>query len=154
MCEHWSVFILDFHHAHDHLVEFAKVSCEKDVDRAAQASQWSRLLKEHDGKALPEQLASFDLEGRREAVREAHRQLLGYFRNNSHRIGYPRFVRNGWPIGLGVIESACKRIIARRQKGPGMRWRELGTNAIAHARSLFFSSDGRWSYFWKHLVNG
>lgn len=149
-----TVLILDFHHAHDHLVEFAKVSCEAAGDRAALVSEWSTLLKEHGGKALMEELSTLDLTDRSESVQEAHRQLLGYFRNNLHRTDYPKYLKNGWPIGSGVIESACKRIIARRQKGPGMRWREPGTNHIAHARSLYFSSDHRWEYFWKHLATG
>ena len=149
-----TVCILDFHHAHDHLVEFAKVFCEDAADRAAQVSLWSSLLKEQGGKVLLEKLSSVDLTARSETVREAHRLLLGDFRNNSHRTDYPTYVKNGWPIGSGVIESACKRIIARRQKGPGMRWREPGTSAVAHARSLFFSSDHRWQFFWSHLATG
>ena len=149
-----TVLILDFHHAHDHLVEFAKVFCEDAASRAALVSQWSSLLKEQGGPALMETLSSLDLTERTEAVRESHRQLLGYFRNNSHRTDYPGYVKNGWPIGSGVIESACKRVIAKRLKGPGMRWRERGTHAVAHARSLYLSSDHRWHFFWSHLAGG
>ena len=147
-----TVLILDFHHAHDHLVEFAKVFCAETDTRAHQVSQWSTLLQEQGGRALIETLSRLDLTDRSETVRESHRQLLGYYRNNSHRMDYPRYLKNGWPIGSGVIESACKRIIARRQKGPGMRWREPGTSQVAHARSLYFSSDHRWNYFWSHLA--
>ncbi len=126
-----TVLILDFHHAHDHLVEFAKVDCEEASSRSALASQWSSLLKEQGGQALMTTLTALDLTTRHPTVQEAHRQLLGDFRNNSHRTDYPRYVKNGWPIGSGVIESACKRVIGQRLKGPGMRWREPGT----HARS-------------------
>lgn len=148
------VFILDFHHAHDHLVEFAKAYCEDSDERAAQVSTWSSLLKERGGPALIQTLLDLDLSTHSLAVQETHRQLLGYFRHNSHRTDYPHYVKNGWPIGSGVIESACKRVIAHRLKGPGMRWREHGTNALAHARSLYLSSDHRWEYFWKHLAVG
>ena len=57
-------------------------------------------------------------------------------------------------IGSGVIESACKRVISQRLKGPGMRWRELGTHALSHARSLSLSSDHRWEFFWRNLAAG
>jgi hypothetical protein len=149
-----TVLILDFHHAHDHLVEFAKVYGAETTSRTAMVSQWSDLLKEHGGKALLERLSALDLTDRNEAVRESHRQLLGYVRNNVHRMDYPTYVKNGWPIGSGVIESACKRVICQRLKGPGMRWREPGTHALAHARSLSLSSDHRWQFFWSHLAGG
>ena len=149
-----TVLILDFHHAHDHLVEFAKVYGAETTSRTAMVSQWSDLLKEHGGKALLERLSALDLTDRNEAVRESHRQLLGYVRNNVHRMDYPTYVKNGWPIGSGVIESACKRVICQRLKGPGMRWREPGTHALAHARSLYLSSDHRWQFFWSHLAGG
>ena len=115
---------------------------------------WSSLLKEHGGKVLLEHLSSLDLTGRSESVQESPRQLLGDVRHNLHRMDYPTYVKNGWPIGSGVIESACQRVIARRQKAPGRRWRERGTHAVAHARSLYFSSDHRWQFFWTHLASG
>jgi hypothetical protein len=149
-----TVLILDFHHAHDHLVEFAKVYHEEATSRAALVSQWSDLLKEHGGKTLLETLSALDLTDRSETVRESHRQLLGYIRHNVHRMDYPTDLKNGWPIGSGVIESACKRVIAKRLKAPGMRWREPGTNSLAHARSLYLSSDHRWQFFWSHIAGG
>ena len=116
-----TVLILDFHHAHEHLVEFAKVYHEEATSRAALVSRWSDLLKEHGGKTLLETLSALDLTDRSETVRESHRQLLGYIRHNVHRMDYPTYLKNGWPIGSGVIESACKRVIAKRLKAPGMR---------------------------------
>ena len=149
-----TVLILDFHHAHDHLVEFAKDYCEYASSRAGLVSQWSHLLKEQGGPALLTTLTALDLTARSPTVQEAHRQLLGDVRNHLHRLDYPRYVRNGWPIGSGVIESACKRVIGQRLKGPGMRWRELGTHALSHARSLSLSSDHRWEFFWRNLAAG
>ena len=31
-------------------------------------------------------------------------------------------VRNGWQIGSGPVESACKTVVGNRLKGGGMRW--------------------------------
>lgn len=87
-------------------------------------------------------------------MRESHRRLIGYVRNNLHRMDYPAYVKNGWQIGSGVIESACKTVVCRRMKQGGMRWREKGTDALCHLRSLYFSSDHRWQYFWSHLTAG
>ncbi|MBX3443752.1 MAG: hypothetical protein KF774_15190 [Planctomyces sp.] len=70
------------------------------------------------------------------AVREAHRQLTGYLRNNVHRMNYPRCLAHGWEIGSGAIESACQNIVGRRLKGPGMQWRERGTTSQCQWRAL------------------
>lgn len=149
-----TIAILDFHHAHDHLVEFGKVFCEDNAIRLTQVSAWSTMLKERGGPALLSDLQTLDLSTRSPAVVEAHRQLTGYLRNNSHRTDYPKYLENGWQIGSGVVESACKRVVGQRLKRGGMRWREPGTEALCQARSLYLSSDQRWEFFWSHIAAG
>ena len=110
------VFILDFHHARDHLVEFAKTFCEDEACRTRQVHEWSETLKTQGGASLLRDLEALDLEGFGEPVRESRRRLTGYVRNNLHRMDYPTYVKNGWQIGSGVIESACKTVVCRRMK--------------------------------------
>lgn len=148
------VFILDIHHARDHLVEFAKTFCEDEACRTKQVHEWSETLKSRGGPSLLRELEALDLSSCGESVCESHRRLTGYVRNNLHRMDYPTYVKNGWQIGSGVIESACKTVVCRRMKQGGMRWREKGTDALCHLRSLYFSSDHRWQYFWSHLTAG
>ena len=40
----------------------------------------------------------------------------------------------GWPLGSGMVESACKWLIQQRFKGVGMRWSEDGFNHLLHLR--------------------
>ena len=80
------------------------------------------------------ELAALDLTA---AVQEEHRLLTNYLRNNLHRTDYPTYLKNGWEIGSGEIESACKGLIGLRLKGPGMRWHEPGTNEMSHLRALY-----------------
>jgi len=42
----------------------------------------------------------------------------------------------GYQIGSGVIESACKYVVAERCKQAGMRWSKPGINAILFWRCL------------------
>ena len=56
-----------------------------------------------------------------QAVRE---EVLGYFRNQVDRMDYPTDEANGWFIGSGAVESACKTVVGQRLKGSGMRWGE------------------------------
>jgi len=39
---------------------------------------------------------------------------LTYFRNNQHRMQYDHFREQGYMIGSGTIESACKQIVSQR----------------------------------------
>lgn len=78
---------------------------------------------------------------------EAHRLLTGYLRNNLHRTDYPTYLKNGWQIGSGKVESACKSVICQRLKGSGMRWREYGTNGLCQLRALYKSR--LWSHYWQ-----
>ena len=89
-----------------------------------------------------------DLRGRKAEAREAHREVVGYVRNNVHRMDYPRYRANGWLIGSGHVEAACKAVVGQRLKGNGMRWGEAGADAVCHLRALFKSEKGQWEAFW------
>src|SRR5437870_8203847 len=41
---------------------------------------------------------------------------------------YPRYLANGWCIGSGAMESACKTVVGQRLKLSGMRWGPTGTD--------------------------
>jgi hypothetical protein len=72
---------------------------------------------------------------------------MGYFEENASRMKYPEYRSRGIPMGSGVVESACRHVVAGRLKGPGMRWDEPGAEAILHLRTLELS--GRWDAFWE-----
>ena len=83
------------------------------------------------------------------AVRAA---VLGYFRNQAHRMDYPTYDANGWQIGSGAVESACKTVVGQRLKGSGMRWGEPGSHAVCHVRALYRSEPSQWIAFWKRSI--
>ena len=74
---------------------------------------------------------------------------MNYFRNNVHRMDYPADVANGWSIGSGAVESACKTTVGQRLKLSGMRWRDYGTDTLCHLRALFKSETRQWQAFWR-----
>jgi hypothetical protein len=139
--------ILDFYHAAEHLGAWAKAQCPDDEGAAGElADAWCHRLKHEGGAAVLAALAAIDV-GRRPAAREAHRALRGYFANQVHRMDYPRYRANGWQIGSGPVESACKQV-GQRLKGAGMRWGEAGADALCHLCALFRSEKGQWDAFW------
>jgi hypothetical protein len=141
--------VLDFYHAAEHLNAFAKALYPGDEARAGElAGRWCHALKHEGGAAVLAGLPGLDLRGRKAEVREAHRLLVGYVQSNVHRMDYPRYRANGWLIGSGHIEAACKAVVGQRLKGCGMRWSEAGADAVCHLRALFKSEKGQWDAYW------
>lgn len=141
-------FILDFYHAAEHVYEFAQVFCTDEAEARERGAAWCHTLKHTGGEVLLQELRALDLENRSDAVREAHRGVCEYLRKNLHRTDYPRYLKRGWHIGSGTIESACKNVINHRLNGPGMRWSEAGTDELAHARALHKSEPSAWDAYW------
>lgn len=142
------VLILDFFHVSEHLGEFAKLWCADDGSRKSQKRTWCHTLKHQGGEALLTELMTLDLALHPPEVQEAHRLLTNYLRNNLHRLDYPTYLANGWQIGSGEIESACKGVIGHRLKGTGMRWREFGTTSLCQLRALHKSEHALWESYW------
>ena len=83
------------------------------------------------------------------SVAESLETQAGYFRKHANRMQYQTFVENGYHIGSGVIESACKHVVAERCKQAAMKWSTPGINAILFWRCLL--KNGAWDEFWdKH----
>jgi hypothetical protein len=141
--------ILDFFHAAEHLHELAKAWHPHDEEQAtALGREWAHRLKHEGGQAVLTMLEELDLRGRTSPVREMHRQVTQYVRNHVHRMDYPRYRANGWLIGSGHIEAACKTVVGQRLKGSGMRWSEDGAHNVSSLRALFKSEAGQWDAFW------
>jgi hypothetical protein len=144
------VVILDFYHASEHLGDFAKAWFASDA-KAAEAAHaaWSHRLKHEGGAALLEWLEGLDLHEKPQA-RPAWEAIVTSFRNQVHRMDYPRDLAAGWQIGSGPVEAACKTVIGQRMKGSGMRWGHEGAEGVCHLRALLLSEKGQWDAFWSH----
>ena len=79
----------------------------------------------------------------------AHRNV-GYFEENRERMNSPAYRAQGLPIGSGVVESACKHVVASRCKRAGMRWDENGAENILALRCLALNE--RWDSAWEKVA--
>ena len=145
------VVILDFYHAASYLEQLAKALYpNEEALSVAQAEQWCRLLKEEGGAATLAVLREWAWPERRSAaLKEQWATVQEYFGKNLHRMEYPEYQAQGWQIGSGVVESACKTVVGQRLKGAGMRWGEAGAHALCHVRALYRSEKGVWEDFWQ-----
>jgi hypothetical protein len=145
------VLILDFYHAASYLEKLAQALHPRDQEASkSQAEQWCSLLKAEGGAVLLAVLQQWDWPARKSpALREQLAAVRTYFDNNVHRMEYPEYQAQGWQIGSGVVESACKTVVGQRLKGAGKRWSEAGAHALCHVRALYRSEKGQWRAFWK-----
>jgi hypothetical protein len=70
-----------------------------------------------------------------------------------HRRDYPRYQAEGWQIGSGHIEAACKTVVNQRLKQSGMHWGGDGADAVCHLRALYEGKPGQWDAFWERAIN-
>lgn len=157
--------ILDFWHAAEHLTELGLAWYPDDESlRQERVGGWCHQLKHEGGATMLATLEQLELSeatrhpakpaaGCPASARAAHADCVRYFQNHYHRMDYPRYVANGWQIGSGPVESACKTVVANRLKGSGMRWGEDGSDAVCHLRALYLSQTGQWESFWKNYPN-
>ena len=143
--------ILDFYHAAEHLSDLAKAWHGADAHAAEAVGQgWCHQLKHEGGQAVLATLRGLDLQGRSTAAHECYQETVRYVANQVHRMDYPYYRAQGWQIGSGPVESACKRVVGQRLKGAGMRWGEEGAEAVCRLRALFLSEPGQWDAVWSH----
>ena len=148
------VVILDFWHAAEYLADLAKAlhpGAEEQSTRLKES--WCHTMKHEGGAAILAVLQGLELPQGRPAVAKAYEEAVRYIGNNVHRMEYPRYLAEGWQIGSGAVESACKTVVGQRLKLAGMRWREDGTDEVCHMRALFKSEPGQWAAFWRRSVN-
>jgi len=75
---------------------------------------------------------------------------LGYFENNRDRMKYDEYLEQGYPIGSGVVEGACRNLVKDRMERTGMRWCVDGAQAILDLRAVYLNDD--WNQFHKYLI--
>jgi hypothetical protein len=80
------------------------------------------------------------------ATAEAWRKLLTYLSDNRDSLWYGQRLKEGLPIGSGLIEGAGKNTLARRLKINSARWRIRRAERMGAIRCLQYS--GLWESYW------
>lgn len=142
-----TTFVLDFWHATQHIFDFAKAWSSDEESARRLGEEGRRVLREQGGAGLRSWLVGLGEESAGSARAEAYRELAVYLENQAHRMDYPRYRGAGWDIGSGPVESECK-VLGRRLKGTGHRWREQEAEAVAKLRAVYKSDERLWdAYF-------
>jgi hypothetical protein len=141
-----AIGIVDFYHAAEHVGEVVDLVQDRHTPAGRKCRRrWVKLL-------LRGRLDAFLAEARGTfppSRKEAGEKALAYFEKNRERMRYRYFRDRGCFIGSGVVEAACKTIVAQRLKGSGMHWSEQGLSHILSIRTALLSR--RYEEFWQSL---
>jgi hypothetical protein len=84
----------------------------------------------------------------------AQRRTIGsaitYFDNNRDYMRYDEYLAEGYPIGSGVAEGACRHVVKDRMELTGMRWTLTGAQSMLHLRAIYINGD--WDNFIEHHI--
>ncbi|MGV1030468.1 MAG: ISKra4 family transposase [Dermatophilaceae bacterium] len=73
-----------------------------------------------------------------------------YLVNKANYLDYPTALAVGWPIATGIIEGACRHLVADRMDITGARWSVTGAEAVLRLRAVRANGDIN-SYWQFHL---
>jgi hypothetical protein len=75
------------------------------------------------------------------------RTTIGYYQRNLPYMRYDVYLRQGWPIGTGIVEGACGHVVKDRMEQSGMRWTIDGAQAMLDLRTVRINGD--WEAYWQ-----
>ena len=132
--------ILDFWHALEHAWEFAQL---RYGEGSAQADRWVHEIAEdlRAGK-VQEVIARLKrVRPKTPELRASLQALIRYYSENASRMRYDEYLRLGYGIGSGAVESAHKQVVHARFRQAGMRWSEAGARRLLALRLLLLNDN-------------
>jgi hypothetical protein len=135
------VEVLDFYHASEHLGAVAKACFGETSAKAKQwqAKQAATLLEPGGARRVLKALKR--LRTSPEEAAQARSKHIGYFEANRGRMNYSEYLQQGYHIGSGLAESACKHLVGERLKQSGMtNWSQEGAEAVLRVRVVIANS--------------
>ena len=140
-----AVQIVDFYHAVERLWCIGR-AVYGEGSKAAR--KWVKKRVKHLLKGKVELVINSlcELDSPNDGVTEEIDDNITYFINNKERMHYNQYRKQGYHIGSGTVESACKHVVGQRLKQAGMRWSVQGADAILQLRIPW--KNGEWNRFW------
>lgn len=142
------VKVADFYHAVEHLTEIADLRAGwSDAQRKKWVRHQRRRLKDGKVDDVIEEVRGFCVG--RNAKKLATE--LNYFVERRELMRYRDFKARGIPLGSGGVESAIRRVVNLRLKGPSIFWRGPNAERMLHLRS--YLKAGRWEELMRRVMH-
>jgi hypothetical protein len=142
-----AVQIVDLYHARQHLWNLARLLYPSDTKRQ---NAWIGLHQKRwlDKGKIGKLVTSLrSIRAPNPDLTDKIRNEANYFANNAARMNYPKFRKQHFFVGSGVIEAGCKTVVGHRLKQSGMFWTVNGANAILALRCSHL--NGRFEDYWE-----
>ena len=146
------VLILDIIHVLEYIWLIAHAKYKEGSDDAKE------YVYENLKLILKGKVASYIMELQREMMsdklsnskKKTFSKVITYLKNHRHYMKYDEYLARGYPIGSGIVESACGHVVKDRMEITGARWGISGAEAILKLRSIVKSND--WDNYWEFFT--
>ncbi len=139
--------VLDYTHAKQNMNIVKKTISDalklSDKQSRKLAKRIRELLWNGDIDGISD-LVKEKLHRKRKAKKAALKKLDGYFQEHA-RFQYNAFHDKGLPTGSGTVESAIRRVINLRIKGPGLFWKREHAEDVLFLRSLVLTGKLKYA---------
>ncbi|QDV40653.1 hypothetical protein Enr13x_36700 [Stieleria neptunia] len=143
--------VVDYYHAAERLTVIADaLKLGKDKTKRIEwleHARWLLLQPGGHGRVLRSIAKMRELYCYKASATDEAEKAERYLRRYSRFMDYATMKSRGYPIGSGVVESACKQIVSERMKLSGMRWSKEGGQRTMTLRCLLLS--GIWDAVYK-----
>lgn len=136
------VEVLDWAHAVEHLTTVAD-QCANWTAKQRQRWLQQQRTRLYRGQLEP-LIDALTLLARGRRAKAIHTEIE-YFQKHAARMRYQYCRHAQIPLGSGAVESAIRRVINLRMKGPGIFWLEGNSERMLSLRCHLLS--GRWQQF-------
>ncbi len=137
-----AIQILDYYHALEHLCEFAISWFKEPAERSTWIDKQAKRLLEEDVGIVINCLKKLPPSSNKKTEAQKDK-LIKYYTKNKKRMSYRIFLKRGFLIGSGAIESAHRTVLQQRMKLSGQRWTKKGFQQIANIRAN--RKSGNWN---------
>jgi len=141
------VRVADFYHAVEHLTAFAELCSGWNEEKRR---RWIRKMRRHLKKGKIKDVIKIMRELCKGRGKARIKTELQYFETRKDYMRYHAFQWRKIPIGSGAVESAIRRVINLRLKGPSIFWREENAERMLHLRA--YLKAGRWDELMRSVI--
>jgi len=144
-----SVQILDFYHAVEKLGTYATLVYKDNEQRRQWLETQKQRLKTNEVEKIIEELKNTPVKTSEQE--KVFNDVIRYYQSNINRMKYATFMKKGYLIGSGAIESAHRNVVQQRLKLSGQRWSIEGAQRIANLRA--YKKSNRWNTIIQQIKN-
>lgn len=139
--------IVDWAHAVGKLSQVSKIGIRLHAKQQLWFRRARRMLKNGEFRKLIKAFSELDSKDDKE---DCISNTKNYFQTHRLRMQYPKFRKDGLPIGSGVVESGIRRIVNLRLHGASIYWRPETAEQVLYLRCQVKS--GQWINFFKSTL--